>query len=470
MGYTWPPAHDSEIVAPFLNRLSISVIALEAWRRGLRVTLLGERGLRLFIEDGKGRSIRFVNSRPAMTTTKAVRLAGNKHKTNTLLAESGYKTPTSHLVDTTITDSARLIDIAEQIGYPVVLKPLTGSKGTGVFTDIRDSSQLTSYYQHLVHDLKANKVVIESHEDGEMDLRVLVIGPTVVGIIHRVPANITGDGIHTVSELIDTKNKQRAKNPFLRSGPIKKDQEVINYAAAAGHTLETIPEENEYIRLRGKSNGSAGGDSIEVSHLVSETLKQEIIGAVEAFPGLYAAGVDILYTPAIDPEPEQYTIIEINATPQIGLNMYPMAGEGKDAPKAWIDACFPESARSDIAGEETLTFSLKQPIEAVTSGTASEVVLAPIPPARLPHRRVTHYPLDNLPTARIQNKIKKQAWREGISGNLTIEQDEMVLRVAADNEAALDRFVDEVSSSLKMKPALSEPWQGIVRLGFSVRS
>ncbi|MGP5342291.1 hypothetical protein ACTXML_16960, partial [Glutamicibacter arilaitensis] len=62
------------------------------------------------------------------------------------------------------------------------------------------------------------------------------------------------------------------------------------------------------------------------------------IGAVRILPNIHIAGVDVLYD---ETAADEYVIIEVNSRPQIGVNMYPSIGEGRDAPKAIIDAFSP---------------------------------------------------------------------------------------------------------------------------------
>lgn len=462
----WPAAYAAEVVRPFLRNLSVSIVALEAWRRGFQVTLLDGGPRQVLIEDHNGRSVRFFNSRPEMSTIEGVRLARNKHETTSLLANKGFPTPATRLVNAHETTRADIVRIATEIGFPVVLKPSSGSKGTGVFTGITGDSELLSYYDHLINDIDVNQVVVESHEDGEMDLRVLVIGSHVVGIIHRVPANITGDGEHSVSELIDAKNIDRSCNPFLRSGLIKKDQEVSNYVSAAGHTMTSIPEKGEYLRLRGKSNGSAGGDTSEVSHLISEKICDDMVKVVQSFPGLYAAGVDILYTPERGSTPEKYTLIEVNATPQIALNMYPMHGPGKESPRVWIDTCFPGSGRSDVPGEEKLTFSLEEPLEAIRTGSANRVTLEPIPTNRLPERKRFTFDTNVQLREASRRRLLRQARTHGVSGSLTRNGDQMVLHVAGELATNVEDFVEKTSAALQTRAVPAGQWRSVVRTGF----
>ncbi|MGV2644572.1 bifunctional glutamate--cysteine ligase GshA/glutathione synthetase GshB, partial [Clostridium perfringens] len=49
-------------------------------------------------------------------------------------------------------------------------------------------------------------VLLEEFMTGK-EYRFLVMGDQVVGVLHRVPANVVGDGIHTIVQLVHEKNK-----------------------------------------------------------------------------------------------------------------------------------------------------------------------------------------------------------------------------------------------------------------------
>jgi len=466
---TWPIAFSAEVVRPVFGRVSGYTIALEAWRRGLTVTAMNAGIHRFRVSNAAGKTIKFSGARPEMTTSRAIGIAQNKHRTNKLLRTAGLSVPESRPLDADNTTEEDLLNTATSIGYPVVLKPISGTKGKGVFTNIRDNRELLHYFEYLVTELRAKHIVMESHVSGELDVRVLVIDETVAGAINRIPANVTGDGRHTIDELIDQKNAIRAKNPFLHSGPIVRDNEVLNYIDEAGHTLETVLIEGEQLRLRGKSNGSAGGDSIDITNELPQEVKDDSVRAVKAIPGLYCAGVDILCSVNSDGFSYNYDFIEINATPQIGLNMYPIIGTGQDVPRIWVDTCFPDSSRSETVGEHSLTFSLDEVGPALQSGAASEITIPRIPASRLPHRRI--YDFD--PKASLSHDLKRRltlkARKLGISGSLEPGEAGYTLAIAAETERDADTFARRVAKELR-SPELPRftKWEGIVRLGFRI--
>ena len=50
-----------------------------------------------------------------------------------------------------------------------------------------------------------NSILIERFIKGK-EYRIFVMGDEVVGILHRVPANVKGDGERSIKELVEEKN------------------------------------------------------------------------------------------------------------------------------------------------------------------------------------------------------------------------------------------------------------------------
>ncbi|MEZ4596820.1 MAG: hypothetical protein R3C32_08230 [Chloroflexota bacterium] len=134
------------------------------------------------------------------TSAIAVDIASDKALTNQLLASAGMPVPRSETVD----DVEGAVRAANRIGFPVVVKPLDGNHGRGVPRPAlgRGRAQgvprgeprragAATWWRLIVHGA---------------DHRVLVIGGRMVAVAERVPAGVTGDGEHTVEELVAIEN------------------------------------------------------------------------------------------------------------------------------------------------------------------------------------------------------------------------------------------------------------------------
>lgn len=467
----WPEHFQPEVVREgYGGKLSSYTLALEAWRRGLEVTFLDSDLRQYTVTDSDEHSVKFTRSRPHMTTRQGVQAANDKHRTAQLLRLAGVPAPESVLIETATVDPTALCKKAEIIGYPIVLKPLDGSMGRGVFAGLRNSTELTDRYEDLMQSVAPKSAVLESHVPGD-DYRVLVYDQTVVGVCLRLPANIVGDGRRTVRELIEEKNQRRRKNPFLSKGLIKPDHEVDDYLAREGQHYESIPAKDQYIRLRSAANASAGGDVRDVTDAFPDEIKQAAVGAVRAVPGLFCAGVDVLFEGGSTAIEGRYSVLELNAHPQIGVNMYPTEGTGQDAPHRIIDVCFPKSQRSDEISDKQLSLPrLHDLLWPLKTGSARAVTLGALPEHRLTTRRVYSFNLPTRFTVRQRNQLLRSARDHHLSGFVRRRQDRLEVLIAGQADG-VETFIHATTRLLDLDDSeVAEPreWSGAVAPGFYI--
>jgi RimK family alpha-L-glutamate ligase len=139
-----------------------------------------------------------VNSSVAIETVK------DKLRTSQILSRHNIPIPNTMLVRYPIDDNL----ITENIGYPCVVKVVTGSYGAGVYLceKKRDYKKLVDFIEKLGN--KKTLIVQEylGERPGE-DLRVLVIGGQVIGAMKRTApegdfrANITNGGTGSLFEV-----------------------------------------------------------------------------------------------------------------------------------------------------------------------------------------------------------------------------------------------------------------------------
>ena len=166
----------------------------------------------------------------------------------------------------------------------------------------------------------------------------------------------------------------REENPHLRDGLIEIDKELLDRVQRAGYSLESVLEEGKQLFLRGKSNALAGGDTVDVTDEVPDSLKEIAVRAVKAFPGLTYAGVDTI----ADFKRNKIVVNEVNSIPAIGLHLFPCSGQARDIPGAIIDRYFPDSCRYKNLNRN-LYFDVKKALKPLKDGKVKEVTIAPAP-------------------------------------------------------------------------------------------
>lgn len=466
MSYEWPEYYRPEVVrgARGSGRLSSYSLAVEAWRRGLQVTFT-HPWIRYFqVSDGTT-SIKFDYSRPiSLTSRKTYLLVQDKYKTSSALREAGVASPNTVRFDATKSSFAEVADSAEMSGYPVVLKPQSGSRGLGVLANLRNRDELKSAHEWLVDTFGARHFILEKFYEGG-DHRVYVVGNTFVAAGLKIPAHVVGDGVHTISQLIAQKNRRRRRNPFHATALIERDYETDDYVAKAGFDYSSVPSAGVHVRLRGKANVSAGGDFEDRTNSLPQHIKDAAVKSVAAIPGLAAAGVDVLYDPS-KPRGEDYVVIELNSRAHIALNMYPNYGKGPDVPSILMDYYFPKSERLEVPGLKDLRINLPESVAPIRGRSVEAVVVTPIPKHGLPFRKEASLTgIDSL-TPSQRKRILALASRNSVSGSLNLTSGTLI---AAGREESVEVFCEHLMSITGASVSIRADWEGVIEVGFSIR-
>ena len=85
----------------------------------------------------------------------------------------------------------------------MVVKPQYGNQGRGVTTNLTTREQVLKAYEAA--RAEESTVLVESFAPGD-DYRLLVIGGKLIAAARREAAQVVGDGVHTVAELVEIEN------------------------------------------------------------------------------------------------------------------------------------------------------------------------------------------------------------------------------------------------------------------------
>ena len=222
----------------------------------------------------------------------------------------------------------------KSVSFPLVVKPVDTDHGIAVSTNIQNSYELEEAVATAFE--YSNKVIVEEYCPGR-EYRFLVIDSQVRAIAFREPANITGDGKHTVLQLINKKNEGRGTDythPLLK---IKLDAEVLRHMKSLQINTETILKRGEKVFLRKNSNLSTGGDSIDVTDDIPGFYHDVAIEAARS-AGLKIAGIDIIIKDlATAPAPDNYIVVELNAPAMLSMHDFPYIGKNRHVERYVLD-------------------------------------------------------------------------------------------------------------------------------------
>jgi cyanophycin synthetase len=235
---------------------STAVIVEEARRRGIPVRRLNTGSL---VQLGLGRSLRRVRAAATDSTSIiAADIAQDKDLTKRALQNIGLAVP----VGAVARSLDRAIEIAGEIGFPVLLKPLDGNQGRGISARLDSEAGLREAWARTAE--RYGTMVVERYVDGR-DHRVLVVNGKLVAVAERVAAHVVGDGVNSIRRLAEDVNRDPRRSPghtnHLTALPL--DQATEEFLAAHGRTLDSVPQAGERVFLRATANLSTGGTSID---------------------------------------------------------------------------------------------------------------------------------------------------------------------------------------------------------------
>lgn len=321
--------------------LSTQILIIDAIKNGIQFHVLDR--LDNFISLKKGNHIEYVKQ--ATKTSKdsyiTALIMENKLVTKKVLEEHKIRVPKGGYYDN-IEDA--LDDFYKYKNKQIVVKPKSTNFGIGI-TIFKANFTEDEYKRACEIGFENdNEILIEEFIKGK-EYRFLVIDDEVVGILHRVPANVIGNGINTIRELVIEKNKDP-----LRGKGYKTPLEKISLGEAEKMFLkdqnkdfDCIPKKDEIVYLRENSNISTGGDSIDFTDDIDSSYKEIAILAAKSV-NAKITGVDMMINNIKEKACEEnYGIIEINFNPAIHIHSYPYKGINRKVAGKVLKLLFKES-------------------------------------------------------------------------------------------------------------------------------
>ena len=283
----------------------------------------------------------------ATTTTRtsniAVELASDKEETNTILRDLGLPVPKQKLVRRP-QDAVRA---AERIGFPVVLKPLSGNHGRGVSINLKTPDEVEAAFEKAREH--GRNVIVESYLEG-YDHRLLVVNGKLVAAAKRMPGHVVGDGKNTIEQLVDAVNEdpRRGVGHEKVLTRLEFDHQAERLLQKVGYDRSTVPKKGEIVYLRSTANLSTGGTAIDVTDVIHPDNRNMAERTIKAI-GLDIGGVDFLTKDITESYREAGGgICEVNAGPGFRMHVAPSEGTPRDVAGPVIDMLFPPDQPSRI--------------------------------------------------------------------------------------------------------------------------
>ena len=299
------------------------IIVEEAHKRGIDVQV-DDADSGLFTLSYGGRRVRCRESLSDLTTAVSMTLCQDKSLTHRTLKAAGLCLPAQQLAGEADENMVFL-----ETHQRIVVKPLDGEQGHGVAVDLRTLDEVNAAIERA--QAFDSRVLLESYHQG-LDLRVVVIGFDVVAAAIRRPAEVVGDGNHTIGQLIEAQSRRRSAATGGES-KIPLDEETERTLHDAGYDYASVLPANERLAVRRTANLHTGGCLEDVTAILHPVLADACIRAARALD-IPVVGLDLMLPAADQPE---YVFIEANE--RVGLANH----EPQPTAERFVDLLFPHS-------------------------------------------------------------------------------------------------------------------------------
>lgn len=275
------------------------------------------------------------------TSAIAEGICGDKDLTKSLLASCGVPVPGGRIVES----PEDAWDAAQDIGLPVVVKPVDGNHGRGVSLELETREEIEAAFELAASE--GSEVIVEGFIPG-VEHRLLVVGGKVVAAAKGETASVVGDGESTVLDLIDAQLNTDPRRGLTEVFPLNRivvseDPAVVLELQRQGLQPDSVPAAGKQVLIQ--RNGNVATDCTD--QVCAEV--GAIAGLAARIVGLDVAGIDLVATDIGRPLHEQAgAIVEVNAGPGLLMHLKPASGEPQPVGKAIVGHLFPANTSGRI--------------------------------------------------------------------------------------------------------------------------
>lgn len=222
----------------------------------------------------------------------------------------------------------RAFAYGKKLGYPLIVKPRTGSHSKHTTINIQNDNKLLAAID--VAKRIALEIIVERFIAGDV-YRVLMVDREVIAVARRMPPSVTGDGVHTILELVAIKNKKESRAPVddnTATLHVLQPQQGVSFHAVPAHGQHLVLGEKVML-----ANGADIVDCTDELHLDTAAMFVAAFNACN-FPVI---GFDFICNNiAQSYRMQESAIIEANTLPFLDMHHFPTQGKPRDAAAAVI--------------------------------------------------------------------------------------------------------------------------------------
>jgi cyanophycin synthetase len=318
---------------------STACIVEAATERGIPSIRLSEGNL---VQLGYGAARhRIWTAETDRTSAIAEGISRDKDLTKQLLSAAGVPVPEGHIVNSA--DEAW--EVAQDIGFPVVVKPSDGNHARGVSLNLKTEQEVRDAY--VTADQEGSEVIVERFIPGD-EHRLLVVGGKVVAATRGEITRVNGDGRSTIEQLIESQINSDPRRGAEENFPldvilVRKNPVTQLVLARQGLSADSVlPVGQSAVVER------TGNMAVDVTGQVHPGVA-ELAALAARVVGLDIAGIDLVTPDIGQPLAEQGgAVVEVNAGPSLLMHLKPAVGRAQPVGQAIANHLFPDGANGRI--------------------------------------------------------------------------------------------------------------------------
>jgi D-alanine-D-alanine ligase-like ATP-grasp enzyme len=247
-----------------------------------------------------------------------------KHEVKTLLKRHNVPVPEGRR----FRGLHEAISYAETMGFPVAVKPVSGSLSQHVTApvwteeELRAAVRIAKQYQPAF--------IVERFVEGDL-YRATVVGKKHVFVCRKERANVIGDGSSTIRELISLKNDDVRRGPadahYTTLHAIPVDERLDETLMDQGLTLDSVPDPLQRVVLHNKLILSQGCDIVACTndvHPHNWNLFLHIANILDTD----LVGIDFICRDiGVSYHDQPCGVLETNSLPFLDMHEHPSHGE-----------------------------------------------------------------------------------------------------------------------------------------------
>jgi cyanophycin synthetase len=245
-----------------------------------------------------------------------------------------------HARGTPFFNPLKAFSFAADHGFPLVVKPNISGFSRGSHFPIRSKGELLNAV--FLARLWWPVSVVEQYLQGK-NYRIVVVRKGIMSVIRRYPPFVDGDGLSTVSELIDEENAMREKMglyPVIH--PIPKDRRIKKYLRKKGMTLQSVPAQGVRVALFNRIALAPGGVVEIIDKTVLPEENRQLFESILEHFDANILGIDAIFREGIERSyrEQQCILLEVNSRPYLKMHGFPRFGEPEDLSSyySWLNS------------------------------------------------------------------------------------------------------------------------------------